>query len=170
MAPRQRMRLWVSPRFTERDRRTILAAARAWTDATHGLVAWSVDRAVEVPDVVHTVVVQSVARAEVMTKLTPDAVAITRCHSDDGALVRIGMDYVSESRFAGDDPLPPIAMHELGHALGLGHDVKGTVMAPNLDVAVRTVSCRDAHAWQALRAPSLGDDALCKLPSADARR
>lgn len=40
-----------------------------------------------------------------------------------------------------------MALHEIGHAIGLGHDRTGTIMAPSVKKASPHVSCRDVEVW-----------------------
>lgn len=43
------------------------------------------------------------------------------------------------------------AMHEFGHAMGLMHTGKGTLMAPQYSDASHTLTCTDIQQWYSLR-------------------
>jgi hypothetical protein len=125
--------------FTEKETLAIAGAAQDWVDATYGLeievrVASCYDFIAERVFCLHA------AHGEDMECGKP----VVGCTHREGHHIAIDRWQLSLKE------LHLVAAHEMGHAMGLGHDVSGNAMASDVSRQAPP-TCRDVHAFWWLR-------------------
>ncbi len=139
--------LYIDKSFTAEQQELILSASGRWSGATDGGVTFNPHIGVDVPTTKHQVFVMPLADKDVHAYCTDPTAAgctVRQANLDVGFVRLTGLDD-NERLFR------MTAQHELGHAMGLNHDSKGTVMAPDLGIASDTITARDVAQFNMVR-------------------
>lgn len=127
--------LYVDPDgFTNEEIADVYGAALEWEWATGSTIRFDVTGVDQGPHLVH---VQSVKKGEIGTH-AGECLSTAFTSTENIKLTPVSLG-TAPSSFA------MMAKHELGHSLGLEHDVKGTVMCASTGCSSHVITCRDVY-------------------------
>lgn len=139
LQPAATYQVYIDPMFSDYEQGVIREALQDWTDKSEGMVTFNVDvmKSFGKP-LSHTIWIQS--------RSVSDMPGIAgECYQSIGN--DNGFIYLPMDKYEGHPEtmawFGQTVRHEVGHALGLQHDVTGTIMAPGHEVASMTVTCGD---------------------------
>ena len=159
LQPASTYQVYIDPAFSDSEQSTIREALQDWTDKSDGLVTFEVSVVKSWGNTTppHTIWIQSSSQSAVNLNGSPMAGICHQSALDDGGFVYLPMD-----KYEGHPEtmawFGQTVRHEVGHALGLPHDVNGAIMAPGHSVASMTVTCEDVSRLAALH----GAPSFCK--------
>ena len=149
LQPASTYQVYIDPLFSDSEQATIRESLQDWTDKSDGLVTFKVDVVKSWGNTTppHTIWIQSVSLSD-MHK-TGLAGECQQAVYDDNGFIYLPMD-----KYEGHPEtmawFGQTVRHEVGHALGLPHDVTGAIMAPSHGSAAMTVTCEDVAKLAAL--------------------
>lgn len=131
--------LYVDPEgFTGGEISDIYSAASDWERQTDGLVHLDI---VTIEQGTHLIKVASADKGSLGARTT-----VGTCYRDGSSTQTISLVPITKGTLA--SWFVPVATHEIGHCLGLDHDVPGTIMCASMGpygCASRTITCRDVQ-------------------------
>ena len=147
LQPASTYQVYVDPMFSDSEQAIIRESLNDWSTKSEGLVTFEVTVAkgwVGTPP--HTIWIQSSSQAAVTTAGGAGMAGMcSQGLTDDNGFIYLPMD-----KYEGHPEtmawFGQTVRHEVGHALGLPHNVKGTIMAPSHGTASMTVTCNDVRA------------------------
>ena len=147
LQPAATYQVYIDPMFSDYEQGVIRDSLGDWTNKSDGIVTFNVTIAKSWGNTTppHTIWIQSGSLSD-MPGLAGE------CHqapwNDDGFI------YLPMDKYEGHPEtmawFGQTVRHEVGHALGLEHDVSGTIMAPSHGTAAMTVTCGDVAKLAAL--------------------
>ena len=157
LEPASTYQVYIDPMFSDYEVGVIRDSLGDWENQTDHTVNFNVDIAKSwgpgTPP--HTIWIRSVSQSDVTTAYgRPMAGMCSQGSHDDNGFV-----YLSIGKYEGHEAMAwfgQTVRHEVGHALGLSHSSKGTIMAPSHGEASMTVTCEDAAALVTLHGKPAG--------------
>jgi hypothetical protein len=150
LEPASTYQVYVDPNFSDYEVGVIRDSLVDWENQTDHTVNFHVDvmKSWGTATPPHTIWIQSASQSDVRIHGRPMAGMCYQGSHDDNGFVYLPMD-----KYEGHEAMAwfgQAVRHEVGHALGLSHSSKGTIMAPSHGEASMTVTCEDAKALVAL--------------------
>jgi hypothetical protein len=139
LQPAATYQVYIDPMFSDYEQGVIRESLQDWTDKSEGIVTFNVSIAKSWGEPTpHTIWIQNRSKSD-MPGLAGE------CHQSPGQ--DDGFVYLPMDKYEGHPTemawFGQTVRHEVGHALGLPHDVAGTIMAPSHGTASMTVTCTD---------------------------
>lgn len=143
LQPAATYQVYIDPMFSDYEQGIIRDSLGDWTNKSDGIVTFNVTIAKSWGNTTppHTIWIQSSSQSAVYVDGKPMAGECSQGKLDDNAFIYLPMD-----KYEGHPAMSwfgQTVRHEIGHALGLEHDVSGTIMAPSHGSASMTVTCTD---------------------------
>lgn len=141
------MDVYISSEFTEEQTQDILQAASMWPSATKG----------DIEFVYHIGTVGAeVSKHQIFIDPAPESVVQSMCQQTtvSGCTHReilTDVSYIRIEQGQTENEMVQIAKHEIGHALGLAHDIDGTAMSPVQTQECWGISERDIAQFHSVR-------------------
>lgn len=128
--------VYIDPSFSTNETRLIMAALDEWESTTEGAVNFSIIKASQSGNSdTPTISFYPSTQSQMHKDYTPTSIGRTNYRGSDNEII-IATDL-------GITDFYKVSLHEIGHAIGLNHQDKNTVMNGNVDNASLHLTCID---------------------------
>lgn len=154
----------ISDNFSSYQRKIILGAIKDWNTKSKKIVQLD-PQIKKINDDIYeedSIYIYYSNLKRVQSKKNKDAVAITKATTLKNTYkIFIAMDYADYNINLNSKLFYQIVAHELGHAIGLEHSDRGTLMSADIDVGSQTITCKDLEQLRLIKQADISTQNLC---------